>query len=65
MDEYESQLEVAPGESISGTWSFLGQVRDASTLVFSVNRRLDSTEEPDMDRPTSAPAFRVEIPLSR
>lgn len=61
----ESQLEVAPGESIGGTWSFLGRASDASTLTLSVNRLADSTEAPDQRANTSGPQFAVEIPLSR
>lgn len=36
-DESDGNLTIAPGESISGTWTFLGQVRDASSLTLTVN----------------------------
>lgn len=61
-DESASELALAPGESIGGTWTFLGGAADASELTLSVNT-WENAESADQWDGSATPEFIVSVPL--
>ncbi|PIE27106.1 MAG: hypothetical protein CSA58_05980 [Micrococcales bacterium] len=56
-------IEIAQGESVGGTWSFLGPLASGATsLTFSVNM-LGDESDPDQFDSAVQPEFYIDMPL--
>lgn len=61
-DAQDGQLTMAPGESIGGSWTFLGGAGGAGELTMTINK-WDDDNAPNQWDGTATPEFRVTIPL--